>query len=506
MPQAVAACDKALAIDPTMTQAYIERGHAFARQAKSPEAIKDYGRALSLEGERADLHMLIGYAMMSDFDLPGRVDQAVLHYSKALELEPDKAEYHVQVGAAYRQSGEYAKAEKSWARSLEIKQALARKRGLDLRKIRLIGQSWLAAIGHLAQLDTHIKMGLLGWRREDKTVLPLDPAFHISNQFLLDQWRPFIEFAPGLAALGLSKEDAYLLEDEYFVTAFPDGRTRWFASAAATIQNEWEAQKRSPLLRMSEVDAARGKAGLAKLGLPADAWFVCLHVRESGFWKHLDTVRPSIRDCDVAAYLPAIRAITARGGWVIRLGDPSMKPLPPMERVVDYAHSDLRADWMDVFLSASCRFFLATPSGLGFVPSIFGVPCAWTNWPMIAVPPWYGNCLWIPKLFWNEKEGRHATVPELFRDGLAAAEYRRQFEAKGLSVSDNTPEEILGLALEMLERTEGGAAYSEEDELSQRDFRRVVEAHGGYSAGRVGRDFLRRHSRLLDAALSSSGV
>ena len=96
--------------------------------------------------------------------------------------------------------------------------------------------------------------------------------------------------------------------------------------------------------------------------MPPDAWFVALHVRESGFWKSLDTKFPNNRSADIATYLPAIREITRRGGWVIRVGDAEMGALPPMEHVIDYAHSPAKSDWMDVFLYGGCRFFIGGPS------------------------------------------------------------------------------------------------------------------------------------------------
>ena len=52
-----------------------------------------------------------------------------------------------------------------------------------------------------------------------------------------------------------------------------------------------------------------------------------------------------------------------RGAWCLRMGDPSMRPMPRAPRVIDYAHSAIRSDWMDVFLCARCRFFIGNTSG-----------------------------------------------------------------------------------------------------------------------------------------------
>ena len=62
-----------------------------------------------------------------------------------------------------------------------------------------------------------------------------------------------------------------------------------------------------------------------ELGLPPDAWYVCFHVREGGYSGDFD----NIRNCDIDNYVEAMQYITSKGGWVVRMGDASMKILPP---------------------------------------------------------------------------------------------------------------------------------------------------------------------------------
>ena len=56
--------------------------------------------------------------------------------------------------------------------------------------------------------------------------------------------------------------------------------------------------------------------------------------------------------------------------------------------MIDYACSDLRSDWMDIFLCAQCRFFIGCQSGLSAVPSVFGVPVVMTDLRM-GQTPWF---------------------------------------------------------------------------------------------------------------------
>src|SRR5262249_733686 len=145
-------------------------------------------------------------------------------------------------------------------------------------------------------------------------------------------------------------------EDYLTINSLSDEPTgTYLPVVAATVQNQWEADGRPPLVELSAADTERGRHCLRTLGVPEDAWFVSLDVGEAGF--HTFDFNDAFRNADIGSYLPALRSIAARGGWVIRLGNPGMEPLPALPNAIDYAHSKERSDWMDVFLCARCRFF-----------------------------------------------------------------------------------------------------------------------------------------------------
>jgi hypothetical protein len=105
--------------------------------------------------------------------------------------------------------------------------------------------------------------------------------------------------------------------------------------------------------------------------MPEGAWFVGLHVREGTDRMH------DVRNSDISTYRLAVEEIAKRGGWVLRMGDRSMRPWP---NTIDYAHSAERKDWMDVFLWAEGRFFIGTGSRPQLIPQTFGKPVAIANW------------------------------------------------------------------------------------------------------------------------------
>jgi putative glycosyltransferase (TIGR04372 family) len=259
----------------------------------------------------------------------------------------------------------------------------------------------------------------------------------------------------------------------------------------ADIQSRWEEKKLGPLLVLKDTDQERGWDCLRHLGVPKGIWFAALHVREG------KSSSRAARDADISSYTDVIRTIVEKGGWVIRMGDSSMTPLPPMPQVIDYAHSKIKSDWMDVFLWANCRFFIGTQSGPAWVPPTFGVPCVATNWTFFS-RRWFGQDLFIPKLFWSQTEKRHLTFDESINSHLSYAESLDYLSSRDIVIVNNSAEDINNVVIEMIEKLENELEYTDEDEYLQKRFNEIAGKKKSYRANaRIGRVFLRKWQHLL---------
>jgi putative glycosyltransferase (TIGR04372 family) len=222
-------------------------------------------------------------------------------------------------------------------------------------------------------------------------------------------------------------------------------------------------------------------------------------VREAGYSPDDDALH-AYRNCDIHRFLPALREIRSRGGWIVRLGDPSMRRLPKMEGMIDYAHSSLRSDWMDVFLCAACRLFVGTSSGLCNVASVFGRPSCLANLaPLSTVLPYGAGDLGIPKLLYSEREQRYLSFAEAFAAPVSNFRFSELYREAGVRLEENSTDDIVLLLVEALDRLDGKATYTTEDEKRQARFKALMRP-GHYSLGapsRVGRDFLRTYERFL---------
>lgn len=360
-----------------------------------------------------------------------------------------------------------------------------------LRNIKFIFLSE-RAIGHLCvELDCYVKEGLLGLRPKYNTVL-IAPPDKVSNAHLLKYWKQYSKIVCSPGWCFLLKPLARNPFTEYQTSHFA------FSIKGAHYPQIQKMYYGYPaLLSLTEEDRKFGWACLGEAGVPKGAWFVCVHCREDGY---LGNVNQSFRNADINNYFPAIELIVKQGGWVIRIGDATMKPLPAMERVIDYAHMNIKSEQMDVFLCASCRFFLGSHSGLYHLANVFGVPAATANHLNLAGALTYGtDDIGIPKLIWSKALGRYLNFKEILQSSVGNLTFDHLFVQAGLQPVENSPEDIKGLVAEMLEKTEQKIIYSPEDESLQKRFKALMDqSHYSFGAiSRLGRDFLRKYAYLV---------
>ena len=282
------------------------------------------------------------------------------------------------------------------------------------------------------------------------------------------------------------------LHYDYLAPRLPDGTTAYFWNLAGQTYERWHQQGKGPLLKLPAETVARGWAALQGVGVPQGAWFVALHVREAK-WDERSAGAHGMLNADIEDYMLAIAEITRRGGWIVRMGDPGMKPLPVLPNVIDYCHSTLRADWMDIFVATQCRFMLGTSSGPAVIPGVYGVPMLLTNWWPPAQRPWHASDIFIPKMLRRLAGGKYLTLSETLAEPFSYCHSSGYLAAQGVVVEDNDPQHIKAAAEEMLTRLEGGAGESAEISELRSRADQIYRSHGSFGMGQLAGEFLLRH-------------
>jgi putative glycosyltransferase (TIGR04372 family) len=187
------------------------------------------------------------------------------------------------------------------------------------------------------------------------------------------------------------------------------------------------------------------------------------------------------------------------------------KPLDSQNpRVIDYA-SRFQSDFMDIFLSARCDFFIGQGSGITLLPVTFRRPVGFVNVvPLLDINDChYDDCILIFKTFYSAERNRLLSFREMLDLGIGRyngkdPRYAEIARKLGLEVRENSPEEIAEVAVEMHQRLHSVFSLSQEEEELQRRFMSMVESYPqlfpskGIKHSRIGTHFLRTHRALLD--------
>ena len=213
---------------------------------------------------------------------------------------------------------------------------------------------------------------------------------------------------------------------------------------------DWKEQHQTLIpTTLSDTKRSLAKSQRAAMGLPEDAWFVCLHVREGGFkgdWL-------AWRNAHIENYIPAIEDITRRGGWVVRLGDSTMTRLPEMERVIDYPFTPFKSQLMDIYLISECRLFIGMMSGPYPIALLFNRPMITTNMPhwMQAFPVRHGD-IGLFKHVYSERDKRYLSIKECFGEPFEALQL--SVLGPGYVLQENEREELTACVQEYFDRAE----------------------------------------------------
>ncbi len=178
-----------------------------------------------------------------------------------------------------------------------------------------------------------------------------------------------------------------------------------------------------------------------QLGIPPNAWFVCLHVRESGFRN--DKGRREYRNSNINSYIPAINHITSNGGWVVRMGDNSMSKLPKLKNVIDYPHTSSKSELMDLVLIKLCYFFIGTQSGIYDVAVLFNKPILLLNmYSWTFGSPMHYKDRGIIKHVYSKIENRFLSINEIYNSDWSLQNIN-SIANQDYYFVDNTEQEIL---------------------------------------------------------------
>ena len=245
----------------------------------------------------------------------------------------------------------------------------------------------IGSLGNCYALEHLLRAIEYGLRRSNKPLLLLPHYDTPRNPALFEYFTPKLQVIIDKDLIDILRPLERILSLPLGLCLPFDSNCLFLDLAANFVeQKRIKSHYSSSWLQLNERHIENGKTALKKFGLPDDAWYVTLHIREGGYrTTKLGGDGEHWRNSNPHTYQDAIDFIIHEGGWVFRMGDPSMTPLLDIPQLIDYAHHPLRSDWLDIFLAATSRFCIGTSSGFSRVASLFGVPTILSNNPKLML-------------------------------------------------------------------------------------------------------------------------
>lgn len=318
----------------------------------------------------------------------------------------------------------------------------------------------------------------------------------VSNQQLYRMWKRVITINPFIRYL-------------YRFTFFVPGGSEHRLQMGGFLDRDTGALMADtpPHLAFMPAEMISGTEYLRSMGVSDGTPFVCFHARDSLYlsnkFPEFDWSYHDYRNSAIDNFLPGVDELVERGYRAFRLGSLVGQQLKTENPgIIDYALNGSRSEFLDVFLSAHCRFFISTGTGLDAIPMVFRRPIVYVNFsPVEYVHSYVKDSLTIFKKYWLIGEQRFMTFKEIIGSGAGRFMDSSEFAGNGIELRENTADEIREVVVEMDERLKGSWRASGEDEELQDKFWSLIPEESdlnGVIRARIGAHFLRSNRDLLE--------
>ena len=300
-------------------------------------------------------------------------------------------------------------------------------------------------------LITHFNRKL---KKKDKKIFFIYHSKIISNNFLLDLYKKKMK----------SLNSYYFLHGYSFWELLTSSYQFW---TGQKIKTYFKARiiyypifvKTDRMVFLSNEDIEKGETILEKFNIPKNSKWICVHNRDSeylnsqkkkGYMPHQDFSYHNIRDFSADDLIPAAEYFTQKGYYVIRIGSKSNQKFNTKNSmIIDFVNSKYRTDFAEIYFLDKCEFYFGSSAGCWKVAKIFRKPAYLVNhFPFgdLFVYPWKHPGIFKKIRLINEN--RIISIKEMIKYNLNQINDENLLKKMGFEVLNNTPEEILSLAIE----------------------------------------------------------
>ena len=304
------------------------------------------------------------------------------------------------------------------------------------------------AIGHFS-LPVEIFLCEIQKKKvNDKIFYIWFPNKSIANNFLYKKWSELIYIGPRVILekiFNLSNKFSFL--SKLFLSEFRhwSQNNNW---QTVDIHNVLENSK--PRISFSNNEELLGQKFLDCINFKQNK-YICFFSRTSDYRNE----PPSIRNSSIYSQLKGIENICKKGFSAIRMSKlDKNNPLKIKNlKIYDYAYSEKKNDFLDIYLLFNCSYMISTMSGIDLVPKINRKKVLLINY--VDIPAMYQlnyTPILLPKKIIDIHSKKSLSYKDVFKKNLMHAHITKaKLNSLGYDYLDNSEFEIFNAINEMHE-------------------------------------------------------
>jgi putative glycosyltransferase (TIGR04372 family) len=321
----------------------------------------------------------------------------------------------------------------------------------------------------------------LSWR-EVESLEYVDFFFYSTSSLPNEQWALMVE-----RCFNVHPIFRYFYRVNQILPNWEDHLALTLPKGQASLDPPGMLNRTKTHINFTEDEDRRGRDVLIEMGLEPESPFVCLIVRDgayksSRFSQQQDWSHHAYRDTDIDSYEMVALDLAAKGFWVFRMGKVVEKPFRVGHpHIIDYANTDYRNDFLDIWLMAHCHLTITTGTGLDEVPVAFRHAYVVVNLlPVGGIRSSKFSVVLFKKLK-SKSSGEMLGLREQIHTGLINCFHMQQYQDMDVDIIDNTPEEITEAVCELECRLDGTWSAMEGDGELQERFWNIINEWDGFS-------------------------
>ena len=302
----------------------------------------------------------------------------------------------------------------------------------------------------------------------------------IANQFLKKKWSQMLFILPRFIL-----EPIYILFKRYnlFHFFFEDFSKdnelvkRHIKDGVKQIDDKNVLLKHKPSIEFTNKEINEGENYLKKIGFNNRNFFAFAS-RTSEFHNEKNE---SVRNSNINNKIQGIKFLVSKGYKAIRIGKNIKKKINFNDpNILDYATSNDRSDFLDIYLISKCEFLVSASTGVSSIAALFRKPSLIINethlHDLIAHP---NRVMLLLKKYKNQNTGKIISFEEVYKKKLDSINSVLEINELGYDIIDNNEFEIKK-ALENFHYTINNNQILEEILHKQKNFWQNVEKYFGF--------------------------